>query len=235
MNGAREGPPGVSPSAPGPPGAAGLPPVPGLVPGGRRRRRLRGHRERLRAPLVVEAHGRAHVGVVRAAGAGVGELDREAVGAPGAAGERVERHALEPAELAVEDLARPGRPGADVLDEEREDVRQPAAVRAGLVVDRRAREHEQARRLAGVAERERARRRLARHEPVRRDDRRVGGAVGERERAARGGELLHLGGPLPGEGARGEHDDDGQRGGEDRGEALHGPAPLPSQIVTGTS
>ena len=33
----------------------------------------------------------------------------------------------------------------------------------------------------------------------------------------------------------GEHDDDGQRGGEDRGEALHGPAPLPSQIVTGTS
>ena len=230
MNGARDGPSGVSPRGPGRGRLAG----PGFGVRGRLRLRLRRHGERLSAPLVVEAHGRAHVGVVGAAGARVGELDGEAVGAPRAAAQRVERHALEPADLAVEDLAA-ACAGADVLDQEREDVRQPPAVRAGPVVDRGAREHEQARRLAGVAERERARRRLPGHQPVRGDDRGAGGAVGERERPARLRHALHLGRPLAGERAGGEADDHDERGGEDRGEPLHGPAPLPSQIVTGTS
>ena len=64
-----------------------------------------------------------------------------------------------------------------------------------------------------------------------------GGAVRERERAARGRHPLHLGRPLARERARASdattHDEGAAA--TIAVSAPHGPLPLPSQIVTGTS
>ena len=201
-------------------GAGGL--AVGVGVGGRRAA------EGLGRPRPVDRHRRALDGVVAPARARVGQREGEPV-ATALAG----LHDAEVERVGAGERAGPGAT-ADLLHAQHQRVGEPPAEAAGRVDQPRAQQREAAR-----GSRRRWRARCCRRPTGRGAGRRVMIAceapAAERHRAL-GSHPPQLCGPFA-RGRRGRHEHDGdeqQEAGGDRARVRQGPAPLPSQTLTGT-
>ena len=205
--------------------------------GGRRRRRRRGGHGRLgrhglRAPRPVDRHRGALDRVVAAGRARIGQGQGEPVAAALA-----RLHDAEVERVRAGERTRPGA-AADLLHAQQQRAGEVAAEAARHVHDACAQQRQAPAGLADVGECDVAGHGLPGSEAGGAEDRVRG--VGRRQGdGALGRHAAELGGPLArGRGGRDDRDDERQQGagGErPRPRRRHGPAPLPSQTLTGNA